>query len=204
VTTAKPRPAPPAAPATRTLTADKLAREAYVERLMLSGMSRTQVVRQLVAHGVSTSLVKRAFETIVSGWRASREESSASARFETIERLRRDLAEMRNPGQLRNRNGYPVFENVLGPDGRPIRKGGRNVKKPVMAPINWSAVRAHEALLADIEGTNAPIDVKVDVDATVRASILAVVGGLTIERTETLVAEQLELERRAGIAPGRI
>lgn len=67
---------------------------------------------------------------------------------------------------------------------------------PTKTPALWNAIRGHEALLADIEGTRKPIvvDVTVDVDVRVRSAMMRVVGDFTAEELAEIGREQLALE----------
>ncbi len=56
------------------------------------------------------------------------------------------------------------------------------------------AIRGHEHLLACIVGTLRPIRVEVDVTATLKASIAAVIVDMSEEEKDQIVAEQLEME----------
>lgn len=63
----------------------------------------------------------------------------------------------------------------------------------------WAAIRAHERLLASVEGNLAPMRVAVDVDFTLRETLGAIVSGLDAEAYEELLREQLEVERAAEL-----
>lgn len=56
------------------------------------------------------------------------------------------------------------------------------------------AIRGHEHLLACIVGTLRPIRVEVDVTATLKASIAAVIVDMSEEEKDQIVAEQIEME----------
>jgi hypothetical protein len=64
--------------------------------------------------------------------------------------------------------------------------------------VSYRAIAQHEALLARITGTVEPVKMDVSVEANVREALVAVVGTLSVEEQDQLVAEQLELERKAG------
>lgn len=66
---------------------------------------------------------------------------------------------------------------------------------------NWSVINKHEELYSRVAGTQAPVKLAVDVGATVRQSVLAVVASLTEAEQERMIQEQLRLEERAGRFP---
>jgi hypothetical protein len=175
---------------------EMVARRSFVRRLIFSGLTVDQIAQNATGK-YTPEEVSRTYREIVGGWRREQEQADGTARTEAIQRLRRDLAEMRNPGQLRNKNGYPVFENVLDADGNPKKVGRKLLKKPVQAPIDWAAVAKHETLLAKIEGTMKPVELKVDVDVSIRQSMLAVIANMTPEQIDRYAEEDIELERRA-------
>lgn len=171
-------------------------RRELITTYILAGLSRTAIERQLAPQGVSIVKVRYLYDKIIGDMRAGEDELLASARIQAIERIRRDLVALRNPGQLRNKNGYPVFENVLDGKGKPIKSGGRNVKRPVPAPIDYAKIATHERLLASIEGTTQPLEVKVEADVVIKRSILAVVANLTHEEMAALADEDRRIEVR--------
>lgn len=178
-------------------------RKSYITRLVLSGLSYTQIVESATQSGdLNIAQVTRAYDAIIKEYRRDHENGNKHARYEAVQRLRRDLASLRNPGQLSNKNGYPVFKNVLDEAGRPIKRNGKNLKQPVMAPIDYARIVQHEALLAKIEGTLKPMELKLDVDVVSRTALFAIVAELSSEKIEQLALEQSELERRARLAPG--
>lgn len=171
-----------------------LERRRYVLRLMHSGLTFAQIAENAVGlkPGWDEGAIRRAYDGIRAEQRKGFEAEQKDVRIQAIARLSRDLADLRNPGQLRNKNGYPVFENVLDTSGKPVRVKGRNLKRPVMAAIDYARVKEHEALRAKIEGTLQPIELKVDADVTIRQSLLAVVANLTPERLDELANEEDE------------
>lgn len=176
-------------------------RRRFIVSLISSGLDRVEGVQTAAEKGqMSKTYARVLWDRVRNEWRKSGEETEGTARVEAIHRIRRDLAELRNPKQLRNANGYPVFENVLDAAGRPIKDNGRNRKRPVQASVDWARVIAHERFLADLEGTMAPIEVKVDVDMRVQKSITAVIANLDSAQMDELVAQDRERERLALIA----
>jgi hypothetical protein len=166
-----------------------------VARLMLAGLTMGQIAEQL---GLPVTRVQKVYGEVNEAWAREAEEDAKNARPQVIQRLRRDLAVLRNPLPLRDsRSGEVVEEPVKGPDGRPLRRGGKAVTRPVLAEVDWKAVAGHERLLADVEGTLRPTVIQVDVDATLRRSLVAVVASLDSQTIDQLVAEQRELEERA-------
>lgn len=62
----------------------------------------------------------------------------------------------------------------------------------------WNAVAAFERLLAEMQGTKEPVEIQLNVDATVTEAALHVVSRLTPERRAQIVAEQRRLRELAG------
>lgn len=171
------------------------ARRELVYKLICSGSTVDQVVIFGKRQGYGESALRRDHEAIVRSWRASLDGQCETARAEAIQRIRRDLSELRNPGQLRNRNGYPVFETVRDPrSGAPIKRDGRAVKRPVMASVNSMMVARFEELLMKLEGSATPTEVRVDVDVRERRAALAIVARLTPELEERLICENVGAE----------
>jgi hypothetical protein len=167
-----------------------------VERLMLAGLPVGQIAAQL---GIDRHQVAHVYREVAEDWRREQEDDQGVARALAVQRLTRDLAQMRNPLPLRDRRtGEVVEETVRDAAGIAVKRGGRVVKRTVLAEVDWKAVDQHERLLAQIQGTLRPVEVRVDVDATVRASLAAVVASLKPEELDELVAEQEALEARAG------
>lgn len=62
----------------------------------------------------------------------------------------------------------------------------------------WNAVAAFERLLAEMQGTKEPVEIQLNVDATVTEAALHVVSRLTPEKRAQIVAEQRRLRELAG------
>jgi len=58
---------------------------------------------------------------------------------------------------------------------------------------NWSAVAQFEKHLSDLQGTKEPVEVNLNIDATVTEAALHVVASLTPERRAALIAQQRQL-----------
>lgn len=69
---------------------------------------------------------------------------------------------------------------------------------------NWAAVAALERLQSDIQGTKEPIDVQININATVQESVLHVVANMTPEKQRRLIEEQRALRQRAALLPATI
>jgi len=65
----------------------------------------------------------------------------------------------------------------------------------------YSAIARHEREWARVAGTHAPIRVELDanVGIRIRGAVMQVVGSLSDEQMDDLAAQQLEIERRAGV-----
>lgn len=177
---------------------EMLARRLDVERLMLAGLTVGQISTQL---GLTPKRVEYVYREISEAWLRESETDQRFARAQVAQRLRRDLAQMRNPLPLRDRRtGEVVTEAVLDGGGQPVKRSGKPIRRTVLADVDWKAVDQHERLLAQVEGTLRPIEVKVDVDTTLRRSLTAVVASLDEARIGELLAEQEELEERASRA----
>lgn len=72
---------------------------------------------------------------------------------------------------------------------------------------NWSAVAQLERLLAQMQGTLEPLEINVNLDATVRESVINVVAMATPERIDQLAALALRLRTAARLpmpSPARV
>lgn len=67
---------------------------------------------------------------------------------------------------------------------------------------NWAAVAQLERLLADIQGTKEPVEVQLNVDATVTEAVLHVVATLSPERRRAMIEEQRRLRELAQRVEG--
>lgn len=70
-----------------------------------------------------------------------------------------------------------------------------------LSAAELAALRGHEQLLSDLEGTRQPIDVNLGFDVNVRfrgATMRVVQDLIDTDRFDALAEEQLELERRAS------
>jgi len=63
---------------------------------------------------------------------------------------------------------------------------------------NWSAVAQFEKLLAQVLGTMEPVEINVNIDATVTEAALHVVANLTPERRTAMIEEQRALRALAA------
>lgn len=63
----------------------------------------------------------------------------------------------------------------------------------------WNSIARHEEMLGRIFGIFAPQKIEVDVFATMRQSLAAVIVDLSPDEADAIVAEQLELETRARL-----
>ncbi len=63
---------------------------------------------------------------------------------------------------------------------------------------NWSAIAQFEKILSDMQGTKEPVEINVNIDATVTEAALHVVSTLTPERRRALIEEQRRLRALAA------
>lgn len=61
---------------------------------------------------------------------------------------------------------------------------------------NWSAIRQHEQLAADVMGTRR-LKIDITADANLNVGMAAVIAGLSVAEFDQMVDEQAELERTA-------
>ncbi len=174
-------------------------RTAFIQRLMLLGLPLGQVVEQaVVSLGLDRKASRAIYERVRDSIVRNLDQELSSARALTRERLMRDLANMRNPPPLRApHNGEVLTEAILDAAGQPTKQ-----RRPIAAAVDYHHVVAHERLLANIEGTLRPTEVVVDVVASQRRSLAALVSSLSEEELDQLEDEQRQLEESAGGAPG--
>ncbi len=152
-------------------------RRDYISGLLLQGATWDQIrVDVGRVFEISEQQVRHAYDEILDTWSRQEEADAKHQRAAAIQRLSADLVTMR--GQL-------APSKVSGKRRTPKKK------------INWKDINAHESLLAKVQGTLRPVEVKVDVDATTRRSLLAIVGSMTGSELDQLVEEQRELEQKA-------
>jgi hypothetical protein len=71
--------------------------------------------------------------------------------------------------------------------------------KQVLAELEqatWKDITSHEMLLARIEGTLRPVEIKVDVRASSRRALIETINAMSPEEMDSLVAEQKLLEAK--------
>ncbi len=143
------------------------ARQLHIMALMIQGAPLYQI--QEYAHRTfgleyhATQLVMRAIRNT---WRDEYNEAVPFARAEVIMRLRSDLTKMRSA-------------NVL-PDGSTDPR----------AKLDWAAIRQHERLLAQIEGTLQPIRVQVlEKGEALRGALHTIIGNMDPKDMEAFLAE---------------
>lgn len=173
-------------------------RRAYIMRLMLSGLTQVQIFELCRATlGISDHQVRYVYDEINEEWARQHEQDHRYARPQAIQRLRRDLAEMRTPRPLRDRDGKVVRDVVRGSDGKPVKKGRKVLRAVVEAEKDWKALSGHEMLLARIEGTLRPVELKIDPATTQRRALQSVISNLSPEDMDRMVEEQAELEAKS-------
>jgi hypothetical protein len=173
-------------------------RRAYIMRLMLSGLTFAQIAELCCAAlGITEHQVRYVYDEVNEEWARQSEQELRYARPQAIQRIRCDLAEMRTPRPLRDRDGKVVRDVVRGPDGKPLKKGRKLVRAVVEAEKDWKALSGHEMLLARIEGTLRPVELKIDPATTQRRALQSVISNLSPEDMDRMVAEQAELEAKS-------
>lgn len=143
---------------------------------MLAGYTLSQLQTYGEKRGWTHAVVKNDFTLISDEWSKQSEEELQYARAQAIQRIRRDLVRMRESQEPERRKG---------------KKG-----QPQREPASNKDIAAHELLLARIEGTLRPVEVKVDVRASSRRSLIDTINAMRPEEMDQLVAEQRELELR--------
>jgi hypothetical protein len=158
-----------------------IARRKVVRHLVALGVTRHQLTDAMVDQGwiVSEHQAKRDYDAILREWSADGEADKAHTRAAQIARLTSDLVRLRRDAATTSTSKGPAHAARVG---------------------YWRAVEAHEALLARIQGHFAPVKVTVDASLTVRASLVAVIAGMTAEELDALAAEQRVLEAEAAEA----
>lgn len=153
-------------------------RQAIIQSLMLAGCTLAQCIVYGRGQHWSRSVVEADYRSINDDWQKQSDEEIQAARTQAIQRLRSDLAEMRT-------------------DLRIGTKGGKGAVKRVDRDATYKDIAAHENLLAKIEGTLRPIEVKVNIGHESRRALIDVINSLSQEDMDQMVAEQRALEARA-------
>lgn len=161
-------------------------RRMVVMHLMLAGYTRDLIIEHCEErYGWTQIQIRTSYDAISSDWTKQSEEDLAHARAQAIQRIRNDLVQMRE--QL---YAKPVL---------PRKKRGKKDEKtaPQDIKVTFKDLAAHEHLLARIEGTLRPIEVKIDIRATSRRALIDVINGMAPEELDALAIEQREIERKA-------
>jgi hypothetical protein len=166
-------------------------RRVYVQQLMLAGYTLAQVIRFGKEHGWTDKQARADYSHISDEWSKQSEEELAHARAQAIQRIRSDLARMR-----------VVTDNASKTTGK-SKKGRKGLVQSVEhAAATYKDLVAAERLLAQIEGTLRPIEVKVSIGDASRRALIDTINGMSPAEMNALVAEHRELELRAsGKAP---
>lgn len=171
-------------------------REEFVGRLMLAGLPLGQIVEQAARSvGLDRKGTRAVYERLCERWTADVESDLKHARSQAVNRLRRDLAQMRNPLPLRHpHSGELLTAARLDQLGQRVKVGGAEVRDQIPGEVDWRSVNAHERLLASIEGTLRPVEVSVDVIVSTRRSLATLVATLSADDLQELEDEQRALE----------
>jgi hypothetical protein len=150
-------------------------RRIEIQSLMLAGYTLSQLHRYAEDRGWSYAQVENDYRFISDEWTKQSEEELQHARAQAIQRIRKDLTEMREP---------------------PPVKGKGKKGSPTRAQASYKDIAAHEMLLARIEGTLRPVEVKVDVRASSRRALIDTINGMSPDEMDRIVAEQRAFELR--------
>lgn len=176
-------------------------RRAHVLALVRAGCSRALTIERAAAElQIDPALAATLYREITAQWARDWEQGSKTARAEAVERVRGDIVRIRKGEVVRKANGAPRMVVQRDAYGRIERRPDGKAKRCMLRRIDETALRQSEKLLAELEGTLAPLESRVEVDVTVRAALLGVVASLGPEQQRELIEEQRELERRAGLA----
>lgn len=155
-----------------------LERRAFVQQLMLAGCTQAQIVEYGRERGFSKKECVRDYGAITDEWQKQSEEELQSARAQAIQRIRADLVRMRiDLGETKKKKG---------PKARELEQA------------TFKDIVAHERLLAQIEGTLRPVEVKVSVGDVSRRALIDAINAMSPEEMNAAIAEQRELEFRAS------
>lgn len=163
-----------------------LERRAFIERLMLAGCTQNQVIDIAGSQGIHEHIAKADYNAICDKWTKQSEDELQHARAQAIQRIRGDLAVMR----------MGLEEEAKAKKGKGKKRGARTD----LGDATYKDLAAHERLLAQIEGTLRPVEVKVDIRATSRRSLIDVINAMSPDDMDRLVAEQraIEMASRRG------
>ena len=179
---------------------DSPERVEFVSRLRLAGLPVGQIAEQAARSvGLDRKATRLIYDRLCESWTADVEADLRHARALAVQRLKRDLASMRNPLPVRApKSGEVLTEAVLDANGQRVKRDGKEVRRPVLGEVPWHAVNSHERLLASIEGTLRPIEVAVDVTVSARRSLATLVATLTEDELQEIEDEQRILEESVG------
>lgn len=177
-------------------------RRRHILALIGLGCSRERVVERAMKElRIAESVADRLYRETTQELRRKAELDQPLARALTIERLHRDLEKLREGEIVYDDEGVPMKVQATDPiTGKLLRTPTGRPKMVPRRKRNAQAIARVEALLADVEGTNAPIKVKVEGEVVLRRSLSATIASLSPEEIEAYVMEQEELEHRAARA----
>lgn len=149
-----------------------------ITQLMLAGYTLSQIANHCEdKYGWSFAQAKNTWALVSEDWTKQSEEELQHARAQAIQRIRADLVRMRISQQ-------------------PTKAGRKGKKEPTIEPATFKDIAAHEMLLARIEGTLRPVEVKVDIRASSRRALIDTINAMAPEDMDQLVIEQRELETK--------
>ena len=155
-----------------------LERRAFVHQLMLAGCTQAQIISFGAERGWQKSECLRDYGLIADEWQKQSEEELQSARAQAIQRIRADLVTMRiDFGETKKKKG---------PKARELEQA------------TFKDIVAHERLLAQIEGTLRPVEVKVSVGDVSRRALIDAINAMSPDEMNAAIAEQRDLELRAS------
>ncbi len=177
-------------------------RRRHILALIGLGCSRERVVERAMKElRIAESVADRLYLEVSRDRSRKSEQEQPFARALTIERLHRDLEKLREGEIVYDDAGAPVKVQAIDPiSGKLLRTPTGRPKMVPKRKRNYVAIARMEAQLADVEGTNAPIKVKVEGEVVLRRSLSATIASLSPEEIQAYVLEQEELEHRAARA----
>lgn len=151
-----------------------------VERLMLAGLPIEQIVSYGKDKAWDPHAIRRDFNAITDEWSKQSEEALQHARGQAVQRIRADLARMR----------LVVEEQPKGSKAGP--------QWAELQAATFKDIVAHERLLAQIEGTLRPVEMKITINDSSRRALIDVINAMSPDEMNQLIREQKELELRAS------
>lgn len=163
-----------------------LLRKRFVSGLMQAGVSlagiqemaqRPDQMGRLPVGPVTSVQIEYVYRQLSKELSAQFEEDRAHEKAKQLDRLKRDMARLR---------------------ARLSPTSGQEIPVSEMTRIQAQLTRV-ELLYARVAGTLEPVKVKIDIDAVVRDSFVAVIADLDATTADELIEEQRQLESRVKV-----